>query len=156
MTSTTSPLPSTATTQTRQRVRWGALLFGVVMLFSVALGTGLRLTVINGHLPYLEHHDEFKRVRNTMHIRHDAPPIAEDWGVYLRNYEGYPPVQLWVHAVTQRMVEARVLFPYPGDYVLGARYAALAANVLTTAFLVWAGWAAARPLGIGWAAFVGG
>ena len=117
----------------------------------VVLAAGLRLLLIEGYHPVIRNHDEFFRFLNTMAVRHDMPEIAEQWGVFTFNpgydYTGFPPVQMWVHAPVQRIVEANVPFPVPPDYIYGARFASLVASIITTALTAWMGWYMARPLG---------
>ena len=120
-----------------------------VLLALFALG--LRVSLIDYFYPVMRNRDEFFRFLNTMLIRHDMPAIAEQWGVYTFNsgysYEGFPPVQLWMHAGIQRWVEARVLFPLPPDYIMGARWLSVGFSMAATVFVIWMGWYAARPLG---------
>lgn len=117
----------------------------------VLLAAVLRLALIDYYYPVLRNHDEFFRFLNTMRVRHDMPEIAEHWGVFTfnpgYNYEGFPPVQMWVHAPMQRLVEANVLFPLPPDYILWTRFLSAGISLLTTALVAWMGWYVARPMG---------
>lgn len=117
----------------------------------LVLAIWLRFALVEGYHPVLEYADEMSRFRNTMLIRHDRPAIAENYGIFTWNpdfdYTGFPPVQLWVHAVAQRWTERAMPFPYPSDYILGARYTSLAASILTAITVALTGWYAALPLG---------
>lgn len=130
--------------------RYALLLLGSYLLIAV-LAVVLRFALIDYYYPVLRNRDEFYRFLNTMLIRHDMPEIAEHYGVYdfnpNYNYEGFPPVQMWVHAPVQRIVEANVPFPFPPDYIMGARYVSVAVSVVTSLLVLWMAWYLARPMG---------
>lgn len=130
--------------------RYTLLTLGTYSLV-LALAAALRLALIDYFYPVLRNRDEFYRFLNTMRVRHDMPGIAEHWGVFTFNpnysYEGFPPVQLWVHAPMQRLVEANVLFPLPPDYILWTRFLSAGISLFTTALIAWMGWYLARPMG---------
>lgn len=141
MTTRTRPLPG------------GRALYLVACLLLIVGGGWLRWRVLPGFHPVLENADEVARMLNTMLVRHDRPALAEDFGIYTFNpgydYTGFPPVQLWVHAAVQRVVEARVAFPVPADYVIAARYTSFGVALATIALMLWMGYALGRPLGRG-------
>jgi hypothetical protein len=126
-------------------------LYLVACVALVMLGGGLRWRVLPGFHPVLENADEIARMLNTMLVRHDQPPLAEDFGIYAFNpgydYTGFPPVQLWVHAVVQRVVEAQIAFPVPADYVIAARYTSFGVALVTLVLMLWMGYELGRPLG---------
>ncbi len=128
---------------------WTVSVFALVVL----LAAGLRVWLVPMHFPVIESNLETYRFLHTLETRPDARELSELYGspsTFNRdnNYEGYPPIQLWLHAHVQRMVEARTLFPFPNDYILAARYASVVAGVLATALLAWMGWYLASPLGV--------
>ena len=136
----------------RQRVfPTNTVLYLLACLLLISGGAWLRLRVLPGYHPVLENADELARMLNTMLIRHDQPELAEDFGIYTFNpgydYTGFPPVQLWVHAVVQRIVEAREPYPIPADYVIAARYTSFGASLLTLVLMLWMGYEMGRPLG---------
>ncbi len=138
--------------------RYAMLMVGSYALVLV-LAALLRLALIDYYYPVLRNHDEFFRFLNTMLIRDDMPEIAVHWGVYdfnpNYNYEGFPPVQMWLHAPVQRLVEANIPFPFPPEYILWARFVSAGVSLLTTVFVAWMGWYVARPLGRVWAWMAG-
>ncbi len=127
------------------------MLYLFACLLLILGGAWLRWRVLPGYHPVLENADEVARMLNTMLVRHDRPPLAEDFGIYTFNpgydYTGFPPVQLWVHAVMQRIVEATVAFPVPADYVIAARYTSFGVAMVTLVFMLWMGYELGRPLG---------
>ncbi len=126
---------------------WGAVsaLLAFGGLFGVAVW--LRLITIGQNWPVLWLYDETQRFQNTMWIRGDRPPIADAFGIAQSQFPGWPPLQLWIHAVVQRIVEANVLFPVPADYILGSRYASMVFGLVTLVLMGAAGYALTRPLG---------
>jgi hypothetical protein len=139
--------------------RAGALTLAVYAVI-LAGAVALRLLLVPMYYPVLHSNLETYRFLHTLEVRDDAPPGASAFGSAGdlnrdNNYVGYPPVQLQVHAMTQRIVEANTPFPMPNDYILGARYASVIASILTTVFMAGLGWYLARPLGAG-AAFMAG
>lgn len=116
------------------------------------LAVALRVALIEGTHPVMSSADEVSRFLNTLLIRHDAPPLAESFGIHTFNptydYTGFPPVQLWLHAAVQRGVESRIAYPVPSDYVLAARWSSLTANVLALVGLMAVSATMAAPLGV--------
>ncbi len=149
---TTAPL-----TQPRTAPRIGASWWYLVVLaYGLIVGAGAltRAATFERYLPVIDHYDESLRFVHAYQLRDDAP-LGDAYGE-ITWAEGFPPVQPWVGITVQRIVESRVMFPTPADYIYAMRLLSAVGGVLTTGLLLGFGWLAARSLGPVGAALTGG
>lgn len=137
----------------RSRIAAWVFYAGLVML-----ALTLRLLTYDRFLPLLDYSDESNMFLLSVYMRGDEVQLAGDYGAAITGnwLAGYPPLYPWLGVWGQRIVEATSsTFLFPGDYIGAMRLLSVVVNALTVAVLLWLGWSAARPLGVGWAAVAG-
>ena len=105
----------------------------VVLAFVVlaAMSVLVRVATFDRFLPVIDQYDESLRFLHAHSIRADAP-LGRSWG-QIRWEAGFPPFQPWFTGWIQRVVEARMTWPMPSDYIYAMRIVSLVLGVLTTA-----------------------
>jgi 4-amino-4-deoxy-L-arabinose transferase-like glycosyltransferase len=123
--------------------------FSVLVVASVLV----RVATFDRFLPVIDQYDESLRFLNAYSIRSDAP-LGRSWG-QVKWEEGFPPFQPWFTGWIQRVVEARMTWPLPSDYIYAMRIVSLVLGVLTTVIIAGTGWMLGRPFGVAGQALMG-
>ncbi len=153
MTSVTAVSPTTPSrAQTQAAFNTRAL---VALAYIVLIGAAIlvRAYTFDRYMPVIDHYDESLRFLHAYSIRPDAP-LGRAYGE-IEWEAGFPPFQPWFTGMIQRVVEARIPFPLPSDYIIVMKGISAALGVLTTIILAGIGWMLAKPLGRGGQALVG-
>jgi hypothetical protein len=153
VTSAATISPSTAAqSKTRSSLNVRVLIaLAYVLLIGAAIG--VRLFTFDRYMPVIDHYDESLRFLHAYSIRPDAP-LGRSYGE-IEWEAGFPPFQPWFTGMVQRVVEARMPFPLPSDYIYVMKAISAALGVLTTAILAGIGWMLGRPLGFAGQALTG-
>jgi hypothetical protein len=129
------------------------VLIGLAYVVLIGAAIGMRLFTFDRYMPVIDHYDESLRFLHAYSIRPDAP-LGRAYGE-IEWEVGFPPFQPWFTGIVQRVVEARMPFPLPSDYIYVMKAISAALGVLTTAILAGIGWMLGRPLGAGGQALMG-
>lgn len=119
----------------------------VALLYLALIGAAIlvRAFTFDRYMPVIDHYDESLRFLHAYSIRPDAP-LGRAFGE-IEWEAGFPPFQPWFTGLVQRVVEARMPFPMPSDYIYVMKAISAALGVLTTGILAGLGWMLGRPLG---------
>ncbi|MBC7811850.1 MAG: glycosyltransferase family 39 protein, partial [Burkholderiales bacterium] len=124
--------------RTHQRI-----LIVLAFLFLLIVAAALRLLIFDHYLPYIEDGNEQNMFLLTQHWRGVGADIYGYNIQYVVDWlHGYPPLYLWLNALTQQATEA--LAPgqwlFAPDYFYTARLLAALFSIVTTALVVSIGW----------------
>jgi 4-amino-4-deoxy-L-arabinose transferase-like glycosyltransferase len=127
----------------------------IIFAFIVLVATSIlvRAATFDRFLPVIDQYDESLRFLHAYSIRSDAP-LGRSWG-QVRWEAGFPPFQPWFTGWIQRVVEARMAWPMPSDYIYAMRIVSLVLGVLTTVIIAGIGWMLGRPFGVAGQALMG-
>jgi 4-amino-4-deoxy-L-arabinose transferase-like glycosyltransferase len=153
VTSAAAVSPST-TIQPQTRISLNVrVLIGLAYIVLIGMAIGVRLFTFDRYMPVIDHYDESLRFLHAYSIRPDAP-LGRAYGE-IEWEAGFPPFQPQFTGMVQRLVESRMPFPLPSDYIYVMKAISAALGVLTTVILAGIGWMLGRPLGASRQALMG-
>ena len=153
MTSAAAISPSTSA-QPKERISLNVrVLIALAYVLLIGAAIGVRLFTFDRYMPVIDHYDESLRFLHAYSIRPDAP-LGRAYGE-IEWEAGFPPFQPWFTGLVQRVVETRMPFPLPSDYIYVMKAISAALGVLTTVILAGIGWMLGKPLGTGEQALMG-
>lgn len=129
------------------------VLIGAAYVVLIGMAILVRLFTFDRYMPVIDHYDESLRFLHAYSIRPDAP-LGRNYGE-IEWEAGFPPFQPWFTGMVQRVVEARMAYPLPSDYIYVMKAVSAALGVLTTAILMGVGWMLGKPFGSGGQALMG-